>query len=227
MPSRNIENPIREIVASYRRPVIWAYSLLRFTILRQVFLDEIGQYLPRSGEILDIGCGFGLFSLYFAATEKGRRIHGVDSNAQRIEYARASARRLGLDNVEYHASDALEWESEQRFDAIYLLDLVHHLPREEVPDFLERVRGLIRPGGVLLIKDVEDRPRWKMAFTLLLDRLMVGSEPIHYWPESELSALLRGLGFEVRRHRMKDFLPYPHILYIGHLRGEANASDAG
>ena len=227
MPSRNIDNPIRAIVASYRRPVIWAYSLLRFTILRQVFLDEIGQYLPRSGEILDIGCGFGLFSLYFAATEKERRIVGVDSNARRIEYARQSARRLGLDNVEYHAGDALEWEGGRRFDAVYLLDLVHHLPRAEVPDFLERIRGLIRPGGVLLIKDVEDRPRWKVGFTLLLDRLMVGKEPIHYWPEADLSSLLRGLGFEVRRHRMKDFLPYPHILYIGHLREDPSASDAG
>ena len=31
------------------------------------FLEEIEQYLPDHGTILDLGCGFGLFSLYIAA----------------------------------------------------------------------------------------------------------------------------------------------------------------
>jgi 2-polyprenyl-3-methyl-5-hydroxy-6-metoxy-1,4-benzoquinol methylase len=216
-------NPIREIVASYRDPIIRIYSMLRFTILRQYFLDEIGQYLPQRGRILDIGCGFGLFSLYFAAVEGGRSIRGVDTNARRIEYARESARTLGLDNVSYEAGNALDWGSEERFDAVYLLDLLHHLPQGEVRPFLERVQQLLEPDGILIVKEVEDRPRWKVGFTLLLDRLMVGSEPIHYWAESELSALLRDLGFEVRHHRMKDFLPYPHILYIAQQRREGEA----
>jgi 2-polyprenyl-3-methyl-5-hydroxy-6-metoxy-1,4-benzoquinol methylase len=218
-----IRNPIREIVASYRDPIIRIYSLLRFTILRQYFLDEIGQYLPPRGRILDIGCGFGLFSLYFAAVESGRSVHGVDTNAKRIEYARESARTLGLENVSYEAGNALDWRSEERFAAVYLLDLLHHLPQGEVRPFLERIQRLLEPGGILIVKEVEDRPRWKMAFTLLLDRLMVGSEPIHYWPEAALSELFRELGFEVRHHRMKDFLPYPHILYIAQSRREGEA----
>ena len=72
----------------------------------------------------------------------------------------------------------------------------------------------LKPGGVLLMKEVADRPRYKMLFTLALDRLMVGREPIHYWPPAELARVLEGLGFEVKTHRMTDFLPYPHILYI-------------
>ena len=42
---------IRSIVASYDDPVIRLYSRVRFTILRQVFLEEIGQYLPREGRV--------------------------------------------------------------------------------------------------------------------------------------------------------------------------------
>ena len=220
MQQANFQNPIREIVASYRDPAIRIYSLLRFTILRQYFLDEIGQYLPRRGRVLDIGCGFGLFSLYFAAVEGGRTLKGVDTNAKRIEHARKSARNLGLDNVAYEVGNALDWSTDEHFDAVYLLDLLHHLPRSEVRPFLERVRGFLERDGILIVKEVEDRPRWKMWFTLVLDRLMVGTEPIQYWSEAELTALLSELGFEVRHHRMKDFLPYPHILYIAH-RGAA------
>ena len=53
-PAAALRNPIEEIVASYHQPVIRIYSKLRFTILRQLFLEEIGQYLPTRGSILDI-----------------------------------------------------------------------------------------------------------------------------------------------------------------------------
>lgn len=208
---------IRRIVNSYDDFLTRNYARVRFTILRQPFLEEIGQYLPENGQVLDLGCGFGLFSLYFAALAPERRVFGVDLNPRRIERASGSARTLGIRNVEYEARDALEWNRDELFDAIYFLDLVHHLPAPEVPGFLEKVRGLLRPGGTLVIKDVADRPRHKMWFTLLLDRLMVGLEPIHYWPPVELAALLRDLGFEVVRHRMTDILPYPHVLYVAKL----------
>jgi 2-polyprenyl-6-hydroxyphenyl methylase/3-demethylubiquinone-9 3-methyltransferase len=208
---------IRSIVGSYDDLVIRLYSRVRFTILRQIFLEEIGQYLPKNGRILDLGCGFGLFSLYFATLGPERRITGVDQDARRIELARASAARLNLTNVDYHVGDGLDWNSDESFDAIYLLDLIHHLPRASVPEFLERLRGRLRPGGVLVLKDIEDRPWWKVMFTLALDRLMVGTEPIHYWSPAELQPLLEGLGFDVVRHRMRDFLPYPHIVYVNRL----------
>lgn len=208
-------DPIRAIVSSYDSPIIRAYSRLRFTVLRQIFLEEIGQYLPKTGRILDVACGFGLFSLYFASLEPGRRLVGIDVDARRIQHARISAERLGVQNVEYQRADALRWSGEGSFDAIYLLDLIHHLPRGEVPAFLARMRERLREGGILIAKEVEDRPAWKRGFTLLLDRLMVGSKPIHYWPAPELTALLESLDLQVVRHRMRDVLPYPHILYVG------------
>ena len=58
---------IRSVIAAYRDPIVRAYCWGRFWILRQRFLDEIGQYLPARGRVLDLGCGFGLFSLYYAS----------------------------------------------------------------------------------------------------------------------------------------------------------------
>jgi 2-polyprenyl-3-methyl-5-hydroxy-6-metoxy-1,4-benzoquinol methylase len=223
-----VEDPIRQIVASYRDPVIRLYSRLRFIILRTVFLEEIGQYLPRSGRVLDVGCGFGLFSLYYAAREPARQIVGIDRNSERIAHARNSAAQLQLRNVEYRVADARAWEERERFDAIYALDLVHHLPKDEVATFLTELRDALTADGILVLKEVEDRPAWRRWFTLALDRLMVGREPIHYWSPAEMIALLESLGFEVVRHRMRDVLPYPHILYVAQLgdRKRFRARDA-
>src|SRR2546429_8351241 len=85
---------IRSIVRAYDDPVVRAYCWARFLVLRQRFLEEIGQYLPPAGPVLDIGCGFGLFSLYYAATGPPRLLRGLDVNAPRIPLARRAAPRL-------------------------------------------------------------------------------------------------------------------------------------
>src|SRR5882672_5794907 len=114
---------IRNIVRAYDDPIVRAYCWGRFAILRQRFLDEIGQYLPASGTVLDIGCGFGLFSLYYAATSAGRLVRGVDVDRRRIGMARRAAARLGLDNVVYEEGDASDFKGDSQVAAAYMLDI--------------------------------------------------------------------------------------------------------
>lgn len=216
---------IRAIASAYDDPITRSYARIRFTILRQPFLEEIGQYLPTSGTLLDLGCGFGLFSMYYAATEPRRNVVGIDLSARRISRASRTAAALDIRNVSYAAADVLSWETELRFDSIYFLDLVHHLPAAGVRPFIAKVASLIAPHGTLVIKDVADRPVYKRMFTLALDRLMVGLEPIQYWSQDELCGLLEDLGFQVVTHRMTDILPYPHVLYIAR-RSESHAMSA-
>src|SRR5262245_65621117 len=97
---------IPRIIRAYDDPIVRAYCWGRFWILRQRFLDEIGQYLPARGRVLDVGCGFGLFSLYFALVRPGLALEGLDRNARRIAMAGRAAQRLGLGNVRYAVGDA-------------------------------------------------------------------------------------------------------------------------
>jgi SAM-dependent methyltransferase len=205
---------IRRIIRAYDDPVVRAYCWVRFWILRQRFLDEIGQYLPATGPVLDIGCGFGLFSLYYAATAPGRFLRGLDVNQRRIGLARRAAARLGLDNVVYEQGDARDFKGDGEVAAAYMLDIVHHVPAASVPPLLAGLRRSLAPGGRLLVKDVDTRPVAKRWFTWALDRAMAPATPVRYWSAEELTRALEHAGFEVRRHLMVDILPYPHILYI-------------
>ncbi len=214
---------IRRIIAAYDDPIVRTYCWARFGILRQRFLDEIGQYLPEVGDVLDIGCGFGLFSLYYAATGPRRFVRGLDVNGRRVAMARRAAARLGLENVAYEESDARDFKGDGEVAAAYMLDIVHHVPRETVPPLLARLRGCLPAGGTLLVKDVDTRPAPKRWFTWALDRLMQPATPVSYWSAEALSAALGAAGFSVRRHAMLDFLPYPHVLYIGTARGAPSA----
>ncbi|HEV8583748.1 MAG TPA: class I SAM-dependent methyltransferase [Methylomirabilota bacterium] len=205
---------VRNIVRAYDDPVVRAYCRVRFLILRQRFLDEIGQYLPPTGPVLDIGCGFGLFSLYYAATGPGRLLRGLDLSASRIAMARRAAARLGLENVAYELGNARDFKGDTEVAAAYMLDIVHHVPPATVPPLLRQLRRCLAPGGLLLVKDVDTRPAPKRWFTWALDRLMAPRTPVRYWSTEELTAALESAGFRVRRHLMVDLLPYPHVLYI-------------
>ena len=108
---------IRSVIRAYDDPVVRAYCWGRFWILRQRFLDEIGQYLPARGRVLDLGCGFGLFSLYYASVHPGLTVEGFDRNARRIGMAQAAAERLGLGNVRYQVGDVMDFRGGARFDA--------------------------------------------------------------------------------------------------------------
>lgn len=206
---------VPRIIRAYDDPIVRAYCWGRFWILRQRFLDEIGQYLPASGRVLDLGCGFGLFSLYYAAARPGLRIEGFDLNPRRIEMARAAARRLGLANVRHEVGDVMQFRGGETFDAAYMLDIIHHVPEETVRPLLEQVAKCLPAGGRLVIKDVDTAPAYKRWFTYALDKAMDPSAPVRYWPAEQLGSLLEDVGFRVYRHLMVDVLPYPHVLYIG------------
>jgi cyclopropane fatty-acyl-phospholipid synthase-like methyltransferase len=206
--------PILSVIRAYDDWIVRGYCWGRFWILRQRFLDEIGQYLPERGRVLDLGCGFGLFSLYYASIRPELRLEGFDRNARRIAMARAAARKLGLTNVRYEAGDVMDFRGAEAFDAAYMLDIVHHIPEEAVRPLLERVAKILPAGGRLLIKDVDRRPAYKRWFTHALDKVMDPGTPVRYWDAEALTRLLGEVGFSVHRHLMVDFLPYPHILYI-------------
>ena len=205
---------IRRVIAAYDQPIIRAYSWGRFQIFRQRFLDEIGQYLPEEGRVLDIGCGFGLFGLYFAQVHPRVQLSGFDLSESRVAIANDAARKLGIANARFEVGDATELRARQRFDVVYMLDVVHHVAPATVRRLIEEVHASLPSGGRLLVKELDTEPAWQRVFAHVLDLAMSPSQPPHYWAAAELSGLLREVGFDVKRHAMVDILPYPHVLYV-------------
>jgi predicted O-methyltransferase YrrM len=205
---------VMPIVRAYDSTLVRAYCVVRFRIIRGRFLEEIAQFLPREGNVLEIGCGFGLFGLYFARALPDLTLHGFDVDAGRIDLAESARRKLGLTNISFSVGDARTESLGTGLDAVYTLDIIHHLEPSDARDVLHRIYESLRPGGTLLVKDVDTRPRYKMAFTWLLDVLMTRGERPHYWSRADLTALLRDTGFDVVRYAMVDALPYPHELFL-------------
>lgn len=179
-------------------------------------LEEIGQYLPRKGRILDIACGFGLFTLYYSMLSPNRSFYAIDINQKRIEMARSTAVALGLSTrITFQIKDtAMLNDSDSSFEAAYMLDIIHHLPRSQHKALISTIYDSLVPGGVLIVKDIATSPPWKVIFTWVLDMVMSPKMPPHYISTTILRNMLMEVGFDVKIHTLRDILPYPHVLYI-------------
>ena len=190
-----------------------AYAHIRFSILRTKLLSVMDLMLTDEGRILDVGCGFGLFAVYFGQTHPRREITGVDPNARRVEMAREVASKLGLTKHRFMPGDVRDVALEGPFDAAYVLDVMHHIPEKDQLPVLERLRDLLKPNGMLLIKDITTEPFFGLKFTEYLDRVMVGfDDELTYRHHREWGRMLTDLGFKVRIVRVPDILPYPHVV---------------
>jgi 2-polyprenyl-3-methyl-5-hydroxy-6-metoxy-1,4-benzoquinol methylase len=210
---------LKEIISSQQDSITKLYSHIRFRIIPLRFLQEIGQYIPNGGRVLDIGCGFGLFTLYFAAMHPETRFLGIDLSSARIEAARASARHLGLRNAEFACRNAISLldSSLPKHDAVVTLDVLHHLPVHAGNDLLNTIyHDILSENSLLVIKDITTRPRAMLYFTFLLDLIMNPRSSFYYRSVDSWLELLAGIGFSrLEQHYLWDILPYPHVLIVG------------
>jgi SAM-dependent methyltransferase len=148
-------------------------------------LERIERHAETRGELLDLGCWVGF--LLAEARDRGWRTVGVEPSAFASAYA---SERLGLEVVRAGLFEAPLPPSS--FDLITMGDVIEHLVTPA--DALERVRGLMRPGGLVWLALPDSGSRLARA----MGRRWWSVLPTHvqYFTRHSLLTLLGRCGFE-------------------------------
>lgn len=183
--------------------------------------SEVLHRIPK-GSIADIGCGHGLLVGWSAMRAPAHMIIGADIDARKIALARRGPGRLpNVRLVCGSASDLLP-EHEGRFDAVTVMDVLYLLPTAHWLDFLRSCRRLLRPGGVLLLKEAQHRGHWKYwkwlaqeHVTVKLLRRTRSSGAVSLPSRDHIERVLAEVGFKlVEIADLSDGYSTPHVLFL-------------
>lgn len=176
-------------------------------------LRRVLEYLPPEARLLDLGAGHGIFA-HLALAAGARRAVALEPDRRKHF---PPVRREGLRSVAGYA-EAIGGT----FDAVSILDVLYRLPAAAWPALLAAAHDRLRPGGVLLLKEIDPRDRVKGAWNRLQERLvdLVGltlGDAFTYVAPDRMRELLASAGFSrVEVVSLGRGYPHAHVLYVAH-----------
>jgi SAM-dependent methyltransferase len=157
-------------------------------------LGTLFVLLPARARLLDLGCGTGWTSQFFARA--GYDVVGVDIAPSMIQLAEESRNRAGLGNLTFVCSDyeALSFRCE--FDCAVFFESLHHAEDEGLA--LRKAYEALKPGGICLAS--EPGRGHHDASQHVIERFGVNEKDM---PPEHVVALARRAGF-------REFRVFPH-----------------
>lgn len=176
--------------------------------------DQILAFIEPDNKIFDIGCGSG-FLLYAALVL--RQIsggYGVDVDSPAIEAAnQAFHHQVKSDTFHFTvASEPDKWPAEE-FDAVTMIDLLHHVPPSRLDNFVRQAAAMVKPGGRLIVKDMAG-DRWVYAMANRLHDLLLARQWINYIDMDKISISLQREGWVEESRQERIMWLYSHRLII-------------
>lgn len=171
-------------------------------------------------DVLDVGCGMGKAINLLAAEYPNSRFTGYDLSQEAIAAARAEAKGLGLQNVQFEAMDVTDFDrSHQRqgFDLITTFDAVHDQAKPQ--NVLKGIHRSLKDEGIYLMQDIHssshvdqdiDHPVGPLLYTLSTMHCMTvslaqGGEGLGtMWGRERAGNMLREAGFsQIEIHQLE------------------------
>lgn len=182
---------------------------------------------PSGRRLLDIGCGLGVGALGWARS--GWEVHAVDTDARRVAALRRAATSLGVEGRITAEVVSLDWCGTGAYDAVALIDVVYLRPPAERAGVVSRHAERVAPGGRMVVMELGDEPRHKVAVArlqegLALSRVGWTPSPSTGRPPVAMRRLAEeGVpsGFEVDIIRCDAGRPWPHTLIVATRRGDS------
>jgi ubiquinone/menaquinone biosynthesis C-methylase UbiE len=136
-----------------------SYDAMDHCSVNAAFIDRLIE-LGVNGSCLDIGCGPGHIPLELVTLVSDVHITAIDLSRNMLKIA-SEHQKVCMEGarVDFVYADAktLQFDSDS-FDSVYSNSILHHIPNPA--DFLSEAWRVLKPNGVLLIRDLF-RPQTK------------------------------------------------------------------
>ncbi|ARV60967.1 methyltransferase [Nostocales cyanobacterium HT-58-2] len=107
--------------------------------------------LKKSGRVLDLGCGRGELSFYFA--RQGFTVTAIDYSHSAIELAKScfDGEESLQENVEFICDDVCSVSLSEKYDLAVASDVIEHLSSEELDKLYQKVAYSLKSDGLFVV----------------------------------------------------------------------------
>ncbi len=132
----------------FKGPILEWY--LRIKMILENNFDCYCTLLPKKGDILDLGCGYGYISYMLMLNSVERIITGVDYDSNKINVAKQGY--LKNDNISFIEADVTEFPVTPQIGFLFG-DVLHYLTYDQQKSLLQTCIRNLKPGGMILIRE--------------------------------------------------------------------------
>lgn len=172
------------------------------------FLNTFLTHLKPNSYVVDIGCGTGFSTDYFA--KKGMRAEGADLSSGMISIAKRN-----YPQIQFSIADLREFKPKETADGVWAGYSLFHFKQEDFEKTIKQIKTYLKSSGVfgLVMQEGEGE--------------LEGDEPflpeekiyLHLYTEKQLESILKKYGFEIIEQKRKKPLhpnefPYNKLLLI-------------
>jgi SAM-dependent methyltransferase len=152
----------------------------RYLLRRDRILKLLANEQP--GRILEIGCGAG--ALLFELQSQGWQADAIETSPSAVQLARF----IHADTaVSVHDSIPKAWS--RQFDILLAMEVLEHIEKDR--DALVNWKGLLKPGGHIIISVPAHKKRW--------NNTDVWAGHFRRYERDELFTLFKEVGFKIER----------------------------
>ena len=158
-------------------------------IQRNLLRYRLIQKYKKSGDVFDIGCGFGHFLL--TGKQLGYNVTGVEMSKANLDYIRKNL------DLEVQEKNFLDVKEDKKYDIMTLWDVLEHM--DDADKIIAKVSVMLKPGGTIFIQV----PQIDSFFARLLkDKWWeMGLDHVNYFSHKTIKQLFAQYGIEVVKIR--------------------------
>ncbi len=161
--------------------------------------------VDKEATALEIGLGIGRITKHLA--NRFREVYGTDVSNEMVKQARARLRHLSNVKIDKNNGKDLRIYPDRKFDFVFSVKVLQHLPRRIFLGYLDEVRRVIKPTGIFRFQ-IFERTRmaaiipWFWLRNLRRLHLKFWADPPDYdtwtarsYSREELTRILEAKGF--------------------------------
>ena len=151
-------------IAYNKRVLSWGFEYLTYID----YVVSLIKQIKNAKNLLDVGCGDGYLINNCSVICPQIEMQGIDLVENAIKFANAFARNK---NVKFQVKDIKDVK--EKFDIVTLIEVLEHIPDEEIDVFLRNVISKIKKDGYFIISVPTDvRPVAKKHYRHYNEQLL-------------------------------------------------------